>query len=1442
VGRKLGDVYQSEWLAPGDEREAQAALAEGGRWRGENVHVKRDGERIVVESSVSVLRGDDGQETGLLAVIRDVTERVQMEAERQRLLGQSMRDRDVLAQVARTLEQERNVLDTIMEHTETHLAYLDPAFNFVRVNAAYARGSGYRREELIGRNHFHLFPHPENQAIFQRVRDTGQAVTFRAKPFVYPERPELGTTYWDWTLAPVKDEGGRVQGLVFSLTDVTERERDWQEREARLARMRTLIDVSEWVLAETSMEGILNRVVDAARELTGARLGTAGHGYREGSFQVGATSRTEDAPPCPPGELFAVEQGGVYMELIERVPSIRLTDEEMRGHPAWRGLPPGHTPLRGLLGARFVESDGRANGLIMVSDKVEGDFTAEDEALLTQLAALTSLALSHVEARQGAEQRAAEREAVFEAMAEAVVVYDADGIPVQANAAAAQLYGRDPVAAWRSALTREVALRTADGDVLSHDNWPLNRALRGERVDGERLLLKTAWGEERILLASAMPVPVGDKTARVVEVWHDVTEHARLAQENRSQRQFLEHLLEVAPVGVAVVSGPDHRFEFVNRNFQLIPGTGDLPMVGRPFAEVLPNVAEQVALELLDRVYRTGEVVCVREHAANVGPGREETYWDVDCVPLRDDGGEVRQVLIVAHEVTEQVLARQRLQEERAKLGAIIENAPEGIVVVDGESRITLTNPAADRLYGRPVPYGEGYERHAELALCHPDGTPYDPRDLPLTRSALDGETHGNVEMAICWPDGGQRELLVQSAPIRDGSGQVTGAVGMFQDITARVRAEREVESVARFPEENPSPVLRFDGEGTVLYTNPSGRQLLHAWGIEVGGVVPPRWQRAVARTLAEGVETTLELAIEKQVFSIAIAPVVSGGYVNLYGHNITARKRAQRTLRRYTHRLKVLHQADQAVLAARSVQETADAVLPYLCQLVPCVRADVVLLDLDEGELSLLATYPDPSDEAGLTWRLPAESTPLLEELRQGRAPVEDLAALPLRSPWVDELRERGVRAYAFVPMRAEGEVVGTLALGLNRPRKLSAEEGMIGREIADQLAVAVRQAKLREQLRAYAEELEERVRRRTAALRASEARFRAVFEAAAVGIAVVDEQALIQSGNPALSRILGYDWEELAGRRLPDLVHADGSEDLRRQLEELVPNNRHEYRAEQQFLRRDGGVIDAELAMSSITMSSDLAQHAVVMINDVTERNRAQEALIEAEKLALTGRLAASLAHEINNPLQAVIGCLGLAEESLAEEDAVNQYVEIALEELERAAGIVAQLRDLNRPSYQEQRQRTDVVFLLERMLVLTRKRCQSRGVEVEWEAPEDLPPVMAAGSRIQQVFLNIILNAVDAMPEGGQLQIQVEPTERPAGVRVSFADTGLGIDPDTLAHLFEPFHTTRPGGLGLGLYVSKNIVEAHLGRIEVESRAGRGTTFRVWLPLGEGGSAPT
>ncbi len=228
----------------------------------------------------------------------------------------------------------------------------------------------------------------------------------------------IGVIFFNYHTTAVQFTAGQIefaQRLGTSLSLALQNARLFEERlqreaqqEEYLHRLEKLLAISTEVLSSKTEEEMLRKVTDAAREMVGAKLAVAGHGYREGTFRVGGASRNAEAVPCPEGEVFAMERGGTYLELIEGATSLRLSDAELRSHPRWQGLPEGHTPLRGLLGAPLLGDSGAVAGLIMVSDKEQGEFSAEDEILLRQLAALTSLGLQHIEARQVAEVRAGE--------------------------------------------------------------------------------------------------------------------------------------------------------------------------------------------------------------------------------------------------------------------------------------------------------------------------------------------------------------------------------------------------------------------------------------------------------------------------------------------------------------------------------------------------------------------------------------------------------------------------------------------------------------------------------------------------------------------------------------------------------------------------------------------------------------------------------------------------------------------------------------------------------------------------------------------------------------------------------------------------------------------------------------------------------------------------
>lgn len=252
-----------------------------------------------------------------------------------------------------------------------------------------------------------------------------------------------------------------------------------------------------------------------------------------------------------------------------------------------------------------------------------------------------------------------------------------------------------------------------------------------------------------------------------------------------------------------------------------------------------------------------------------------------------------------------------------------------------------------------------------------------------------------------------------------------------------------------------------------------------------------------------------------------------------------------------------------------------------------------------------------------------------------------------------------------------------------------------------------------------------------------------------------------------------------------------------------------------------------------SSAAIAIDNAHLYHELIDQLQMLRKAQAQLIQSEKMAALGRLIASISHEINNPLQSIQGCLTLAKEELEGDIRpvkMSRYLDVAEDEIERIAVIVRRVRDFYRPSNQEQAT-INLHQTLESVLDLAGKQLQHSEVTVECIWLPNLPPVTANSAHLKQVFLNLVLNAIDAMPNGGTLTIRT--MLNPTTVGVEFSDTGVGMSAETQARLFEPFFTTKPHGSGLGLSISYGIIKAHRGQILVTSELGHGTTVTILLP---------
>lgn len=349
--------------------------------------------------------------------------------------------------------------------------------------------------------------------------------------------------------------------------------------------------------------------------------------------------------------------------------------------------------------------------------------------------------------------------------------------------------------------------------------------------------------------------------------------------------------------------------------------------------------------------------------------------------------------------------------------------------------------------------------------------------------------------------------------------------------------------------------------------------------------------------------------------------------------------------------------------------------------------------------------------------------------------------------------------------------------------------------------------------------------------------------------GVIVVDEQGRVIYSNEAVTRLIGLqagEEEQHITKFLPELdwehiSHTDrsgGAQVMRHEFEVFYPKPR--------FLRLYAAPLDGEAMGSS---------GVALILHDATEARQKTFEAIESERVQALTLLAASVAHEIGNPLNALHIHLQLMEREVkklkggkksaprtappAAFDAVEvgqkleQYLDVAKGEINRLDYIITQFLGAIRPS-QAQMKLASLNDVVEKTLELMRPEVENRGVTVTTKLARGLTATPIDATQIQQVLVNLVKNASQAMTTGGTLTLQTG--ENSDNVWVSVTDTGGGIPQEQINRIFEPFYTTKKKGSGLGLMIVQRIVRAHNGRIELESNVGKGTTFRVWLPLHE------
>ncbi|WP_240948476.1 PAS domain S-box protein [Bacillus sp. RO1] len=342
---------------------------------------------------------------------------------------------------------------------------------------------------------------------------------------------------------------------------------------------------------------------------------------------------------------------------------------------------------------------------------------------------------------------------------------------------------------------------------------------------------------------------------------------------------------------------------------------------------------------------------------------------------------------------------------------------------------------------------------------------------------------------------------------------------------------------------------------------------------------------------------------------------------------------------------------------------------------------------------------------------------------------------------------------------------------------------------------------------------------------LRESEQKFRKIFNNVMDGILLWDDRCDVIDANPNASKILGLSKEELMNNQLHWYIPKKQLKELQAQWRKCPES---EELSGELCLEGDGGVRIIEYSAKKHVIEG---LHMTIFRN-ITEKREMEDQLRKSDTLTVVGELAAGIAHEIRNPMTALKGFIQLLQNSM-NEDQYGMYFDVITSELKRIESIITEFLVLAKPqaiSYQ----RKNISVIMKETLDLLSAQASLENVQFISSIEEGLPDIYCEPNQLKQVFINILKNAIEVMPSGGTVSVDIK-TIADEQVLISFRDEGIGIPEDKLKKLGEPFYTTKERGTGLGLMVSYKIVEEHNGTIEVSSEVGKGTTFHIKLPIG-------
>ena len=970
---------------------------------------------------------------------------------------------------------------------------------------------------------------------------------------------------------------------------------------------------------------------------------------------------------------------------------------------------------------------------------------------------------------------------------------------------------------------REAITRAAGGEASRYDAQV--RGMEDEVIDVDFSLhpLRNEHGDVIFLVPSAIIITERKRA-----------EHA-LRESNEKFHQLADNISDAF-----WIRSPDlTEVQYVSPAFERIWGRSVASLYAAPKEWtnfIVPEDRERVRL-----AYRalTGDVSSLDLEYRITRPGGEVRWVRARGFQVRDGANMLIRHVGIVTDITDRKHAETALRESEERYRALVDWSPEAIGVTR-DGKILFVNAAARLLLGATS--GEDLIGRSIFDMLDPAFHQGARTRIVTPRAGVDAPL---IEQKFIRLDGTVIDVEVQSTHIVfDGQ---PAMLSSMRDITERRRTElalaSSMEEFRTLAEAVPQLVWITGPSGANIYSN---QQWCEYTGLGVEDSLGYGWLRAYHPADAERSRLAWDHAMATEgIFSVecrlrradgvyrwwlirGVAHRDSAGHIlKWFGTctDIDDLKVAELEISVINRALKMLSRCNEALIRADDETQLLEQICEvaveggYRMAWAGYAQEDarrsvrpVAHAGVEEAYLTEIAVTWDEHDVHG--------RGPFGQVIRSGKPVISaDLAHDPQFAPWSAAAQRRGYRSVICLPLRDASRTFGALTLYSDEVKLPSEEELSLLLRMADDVAFGVGSLRARSER----QRLEGSVREQATLL-----------DSADEAILVKDLEARVTYWNKGAERLYGWSAAEMIGHTTSERIHKSVSA-YRDGFDATL--SRGEWHGEMSACTKDGRALTVEVRWTLVRDGEGQPKSILAFNSDITATKALRSQLMVSDRMASVGTLAAGVAHEINNPLAAVIANLDFIVDALGSSvgSDLKEALGEAREAAERVRFIVRDLKAISRSPNDEHRGPVVVKAILESSLRMAWNEIRHRAHVVKLYG--DVPPVVANEARLGQVFLNLIVNAAQALPEGQVEHHEIRLVTRLAGreVVVEVCDTGPGIPREILDRIFDPFFTTKAVGVGtgLGLAICQRIVTDMKGTITVDSALGKGTTFRVTLP---------